>query len=87
MRSSSFDEGVDIAITHGRFQVEAEYPITVGQQFQATCIKFRERRALMYTEDSVWKYVTYAEYYMKCLHVAKSFSKVTERHSFPLSLL
>jgi len=78
VRSSKLDEGVDIAITHGKFQVEAEYPITVGQQFQATCIKFRERRALVYTQNnSAWKYVTYSEYYMKCLHVAKSFSKVS----------
>lgn len=76
VRSSSIDDGVDIAITHGKYQVESEYPITVGQQFQATSIKYRERKAIVYKQDTTWYDLNYSEYYLRCIRVAKSFMKV-----------
>ncbi len=76
VRSSNIDDGVDIAITHGKYRIQSEYPITVGQQFQATSIKYRERKAIVYKKGDSWYELNYSEYYIRCIRAAKSFTKV-----------
>lgn len=77
VRCSHLDHGVDIGITHGHYQVEAEYPVTVGQQFQTTAIKYKSRPALRYRQGKEWVEISYSEYFMNCIEVAKSFLKVS----------
>ena len=74
--SSNLEDGVDIAITHGKYQVEAEFPVTVGQQFQSVSIKYPDRIALKYKQGATWSQVSYSKYFINCIKVAKTFMKV-----------
>lgn len=70
-----------IGLTLAEEGFAAEEPTTISRLLQKAVAKFRNHPALRFKENTVWKELTYSQYYDYCVEVAKACIQVTDSQS------